>query len=263
MYLDSHAHLYFDRFDEDRAQVIERTREAGFVSVINVGTDVRSSQLAIDLAVAHPGFCYAAVGLHPNETTKTQHPLEDTLSELERLADTHPQQVCAWGEIGLDYYWDSCTPQEQARSFRLQLAIAARRNLPVIIHCRDAMEDTLAIVAEFRNEVRGVFHCFGGNAEQALRAVDLGWWVSFAGNLTFPKATELREAASVVPVERLLLETDSPFLSPHPLRGQRCEPAFSLHTLRVLAELRGLEPTALGRTTTENARELFRLAVGA
>lgn len=259
MYIDSHAHLYFDRFDGDRDAVIARAREAGFVAVINVGTDVRSSQLAIELAQTHPGFCHAAVGLHPNETTQSNLPLEETLAALERLADSHRREVCAWGEVGLDYYWDAATPEEQARSFRLQLEIAERRNLPVIIHCRDAMEDTLAIVEDYRGRVRGVFHCFAGDAEQVARVVTLGWWISFAGNVTFPKAGELREAALAVPTDRLLLETDSPFLSPQPHRGQRCEPAYSLHTLRVLAELRGIDVAELGAATTHNARQLFGL----
>lgn len=258
-YVDSHAHLYFDKFDEDRAAVIERAREQGFVHIINVGTDATTSRAAIALAEEYPGFCYASVGLHPTDTAVTEDELAALIIDFEGLLDTHADRVCAIGEIGLDYYWDRATPEEQDRAFRVQMELAARRELPVIIHCRDALEDTFAIVREYEGRVTGVFHCFGGGAEDARQALDLGWHVSFAGNVTFPKATNLQEAAAVVPPEKMLLETDAPFLAPQAVRGKRNESVYSLHTLEYLAELHGVGRDRLGEITTANARRLFPL----
>lgn len=258
-YVDSHAHLYFDRFDEDRSEVLARAREAGFVHVINVGIDVATSEAAIQLALENPGFCYASAGLHPNDTAHEPDELASILGQLEKLIEQHRDVVCAYGEIGLDYYWDHSPPEKQAVAFRAQLDLAEKHDLPVIIHCRDAMADTLPIVEEYGSRTRGVFHCFSGNAEEAKRSVELGWHVSFAGNVTFPKAPELREAAAVVPPDRLLLETDAPFLSPQAVRGQRNEPVHSLHTLEVLAETIGMSPEDLGAQTTANSCRLFRL----
>lgn len=260
MYIDSHCHLYFDRFDEDRGEVIERARAAGFLHVMNIGIDVPTSQAAVALADEYPGFCYASVGLHPTDTEVEESELASILAQLEAIADENPAAVRAWGEIGMDYYWDKATPEKQDRAFRAQLDIAVRRDLPVIIHCRDAMEDTLAVVAEYRDKVRGVFHCFCGNGEDARRAVELGWHVSFAGNVTFPKAGDLREAALATPPDRMLLETDAPFLAPQPVRGKRNEPVHSLHTLEALAKLHEMDSEELGKITTRNTQALFGIA---
>ncbi|MFN0060526.1 MAG: TatD family hydrolase [Planctomycetota bacterium] len=258
-YIDSHAHLYFDRFDADRDAVIARARSAGFVAIINISTNSETCRAALDLARAHPGFCYASAGLHPTSSEITDAELDRTLAEFAELIDRHPDEIRAVGEIGLDYYWDTATPARQAIAFKRQLALAIEKQLPVVIHCRDAWDDTLALVAEHATGTTGVFHCFGGTVEQAERALALGWHVSFAGNVSYPKATALRDAALRVPLDRLLLETDAPFMAPQPLRGKRNEPAHALHTARTLAELHQTTTEEIGRHTTANARRLFRL----
>lgn len=258
--IDSHAHLYFDRFDEDRDQVINRAKEAGFTGVINIGIDVETSSKVIDLAKKYPGFCHAAVGLHPTHSNLDEEDLMQTLATLESFCIENKNEVVAFGEIGLDYYWKDVPPEIQDRAFRKQLELARKLDLPVVIHCRDAWSDTLEVISEAGHGLTGVFHCFGGKVEEARRALDLGWYLSFAGNVTYPKAEELREAAQVVPSDRLLLETDSPFLAPQQVRGKRNEPAFALHTAEILAKVRKEGLNQLIETTTANSRKLFRLS---
>lgn len=256
-YVDSHAHLYFEKFDDDRDEVIARARSAGFARIVNVSTNPTTGRATIELARRYPGLCYATVGIHPTETEMSTEELDRQLAEIEHDLVQERDVIVAIGEIGFDYYWDTAAPEKQAVAFRRQLELAARESLPVIIHCREAWSDTLDVVAEFAERVVGVFHCFGGTVDEARRAVDLGWFVSFAGNVSYPKAQDLRDAARVVPIDRLLLETDSPFLAPQAVRGQRNEPAFALHTAAVLADLLGEDVEALGRATTANAERLF------
>ncbi|MEM7260726.1 MAG: TatD family hydrolase [Planctomycetota bacterium] len=256
-YIDSHAHLYFDRFDEDRDEVLARAREAGFRHIINVSIDLESCRAAIALATENPGFCYATIGLHPTETEISDDALESMVSTFTELQKQHRSSIVAVGEIGFDFYWDKATPERQELAFRRQLRLAEELSLPVIIHCRDAWPKTLEVVAEYADRVPGVFHCFGGTPEEATRAVELGWYVSFAGNVSFPKAQDLRDAAAVVPIDRLLLETDAPFLAAQPVRGKRNEPVYALHTAATLAEIHGRSVEELGARTTENAERLF------
>jgi TatD DNase family protein len=185
--------------------------------------------------------------------------LKTTLAAVEMLCDEHPQQVVGIGEIGLDYYWKEVSPADQERAFIAQLDIARRRKLPVVIHCREAWPDTLSVIETHGDGVVGVFHCFGGTVDEAQRALDLGWYVSFAGNLTYPKAQDLRDAAAIVPLDRLLLETDSPFLAPQPKRGKRNEPVHSLHTADELARVHSTDRKTVLSATTANSRGLFRL----
>lgn len=257
--IDTHAHLYFEKFDADRDSVIDRARDAGFVAVINIGVDLKSSRACIALAERYSGFCHAAVGLHPNESSVSEEELATILDELEQLVESHSRVVLAIGEIGLDKYWDRATDQEQERAFVAQIDLARRTDRPVVIHCREAWPRTLEMIETEAEGVRGVFHCFGGSPDEAARAIDLGWCVSFAGNVSYPKAEELRDAARQVPLDRLLLETDAPFLSPQPMRGKRNEPVFSLHTAEALAPLLGTDRAGILAATTRNARELFGL----
>ena len=257
--IDSHAHLYFDRFDEDRDQVIQRARDAGFISIINIGIDLETSEKVISLAEEYPGFCHAAVGIHPTHSQFSTDELNSTLDAIDRLCERHPQEIVAIGEIGLDYYWKDVSPEVQKPAFIAQLDLARRRQLPVVIHCREAWSDTLDVISENGEGVTGVFHCFGGTVEEARRAIDLGWYVSFAGNVTYPKAQNLRDAATIVPSDRLLLETDSPFLAPQPVRGKRNEPVHSLHTAEALARVRKVGKNELISATTENCQRLFGL----
>jgi TatD DNase family protein len=247
--IDTHAHL--DAFD-DPAAVLARARAAGVARVVNVATSVASARAAVELGEREEGV-YAALGLHPHEAGGVG---EDDLAALRELL-RHPRAV-AVGETGLDYYRDLAPRDRQAAVFRAQRALAAELGLPIVIHTRAADDDTVAALRQLPAGVRVVLHCFS-SSELLEPALEHGWYVSFAGNVTYPKARELRWAAARVPAERLLAETDSPYLAPQPVRGQRNEPAYVLHTLASLAEVRGTEHDALAQQVNANAAELFGL----
>ena len=252
MFVDTHAHIHDPRFDSDRDMVIDRARDIGVDVMITVGTDLDTSRAAIALAEQHP-FMYAAVGVHPHEVKDLT---SETLVELRGLA-AHPR-VVAYGEIGLDYYYDHSPRDTQRGRFKDQLQIARAVDLPVVIHTRDAQEDTLTILAEEWKGRPGVFHCFTGDPAYATQALQLGFMVSFSGIVTFPKAAELREAVRVVPLDRLLIETDCPYLAPVPHRGKRNEPAYLPAVAETIAAERS--PTSLdeiARASADNAKTLF------
>jgi TatD DNase family protein len=253
--IDSHAHLYFDGFDPDRDEVIARARAAGVTAIINIGIDPESSEKAIDLARRHEGL-FAAVGVHPTSRVPDEGA---ALERIESLARAHRGRAVAIGEIGLDYHWKDVPRDVQKERLLAQLALARRLELPVVFHCREALEDLLAIVEAEQERPPGVFHCFSGGPSEAERALRLGFHVSFAGNVTYPKATVLHEAARAVPLERLLLETDCPFLSPQPVRGKRNEPAHVRHTRDFLARLKGVGEREIEEATDAAARRLFGL----
>ncbi len=258
--IDSHAHLYFDRFDEDRSETIERARENGVTEIINIGIDCDTSRCSIELAREYQGF-FAAVGIHPTTELETEPArLEAAAREIRALALENREHVVAIGEIGLDYYWKNVPPQDQKPKLQLQLELARELELPVIFHCRDALGDLFTLLETQPSlPSGGVFHCFGGDATDAERAVGLGFHVSFAGNVTYRNAKELQDAARVVPVERLLLETDAPFLPPQPQRGRRNEPGFLPHTAAFLADLKGVPFDTLVDSTERATRALFGL----
>ncbi|NUM56704.1 MAG: TatD family hydrolase [Candidatus Hydrogenedentes bacterium] len=250
--VDTHCHLQDAKFDDDRAAVMARALDT-LDGIVLIGDTVESSRAAVALTREN---VYAAVGVHP------YHPDEisaETLSALTELASN--RYVVAIGEIGLDYYKynEAPAPLQQA-AFHAQLELAADLSLPVAIHNRDAEADTLSILAEHDAEIPGVImHCFSGDAAFAERCSGRGYYVSFAGNVTYPKAGALREAAAVVPMDRLLLETDSPYLAPQPVRGRRCEPAFVTHTAETLATVKNVDVQELVERTTDNAMRVFRL----
>lgn len=253
--IDSHSHLYFDRFDDDREEVLRRAAEAGVREHVLVGIDEASCHAALDLAATRPEL-HATAGLHP-----ASH-VEDPAGELERvIALIHERRsdLVALGEIGLDYHWKDVTPEIQHERLRRQLELALELDLPVIYHVREALADHFEILEELERQPPGVFHCFGGGPREAERALELGYHVSFAGNVTLPRSEELREAARVVPLERLLLETDAPFMAPVPRRGRRNEPAYLVHTRDFLADLLDVDPVELGQQCEQNTRALFRL----
>jgi len=253
--IDSHAHLYLEQFDEDRDSVIRRAEEAGVSSIINIGIDVETSSSAINMARDREGF-FASAGIHP------QSPVEDiegALAGIRELIAANPEQAVAVGEIGLDYYWDTVTPQKQLEVLDCQLDLALEVGLPVIFHCRDAIEELLKILEERSEIPPGVFHCFEGGPGEAERGLALGYHISFAGNVTYKNAERLQQAAKAVPLDRLLLETDSPYLPPHPHRGERNEPAFVALTRDFLAGLIELPASEVENAATENTRGLFRL----
>jgi TatD DNase family protein len=247
--IDTHAHL--DGF-EDPAAVLARARAAGVERVVTVATSVPSAREALELCEREDGV-YAALGLHPHEAGGVGE------RELEELRDllAHPKAV-AVGETGLDYHRDLAPRKRQAEVFQAQRALAVERGLPLVVHTRAADEDTVAALRRLPAGVAVVLHCFS-SAALLEPALERGWYVSFAGNVTYPKAPELRWAAARVPAERLLVETDSPYLAPQPVRGRRNEPAYVVHTLAALAEVRGEDSTALAARIDANAAQLFAL----
>ena len=253
MLFDTHAHYDSRQFDADRDQVLSALPGQGVGLVVNPGCDLDSSRRAIGIAERYP-FVYAAVGVHPEDCAGWQ---DTDVDELRSLA-AHPK-VVAVGEIGLDYYWKENPPREfQQRVFRAQLALAWELDLPVIVHDREAHGDCLSIIREFP-QVRGVFHCFSGSAEMAKELVGLGWMISFTGALTYKNARKAVEAAQAVPLDRIMIETDSPYMAPVPCRGERCHSGLARHTCERLAELRGISPEECARITFENGTEFYQL----
>jgi TatD DNase family protein len=264
MFVDSHAHLDGKQFDSDREQVIARAREAGVQTIVAIGNGDGPEQVdcGIELAERYD-FIYATLGIHPHEARLAD---EAAYQNMERLA-RHPK-VIAWGEIGLDYFYDHSLRDVQKEVFIRQMELAAVAKLPIVIHCRpsdgseNAWDDCLGLMQEHwaAKGLGGILHCFTGNLSQAKRALDMGFMISFAGNLTFPKAQQIRDAAIEIPLERVLIETDSPYLAPVPHRGKRNEPAFVKETARKLGELRGLTAEDIGEQTTSNFYKFFKLA---
>jgi TatD DNase family protein len=249
--VDSHCHLDDEQFDADREETIERARAAGVAAMMAIGTGNGPPDLeaAVRLADRYP-FIHATVGVHPHDATKTT---EETFAALRRLAD-HPK-VLALGEIGLDYHYDFSPRDVQRSVFERQLSIAAEAGKPVVIHTREAWEDTLAVLRS-RWQGGGIMHCFTGDEQQARAALDLGFHLAFGGVLTFPKADAVRQAARITPADRLLVETDCPYLAPVPRRGKRNEPAFLVETVRRLAEVRSVSIEEIAQQTTANFERL-------
>ena len=263
MYTDSHAHLDGDRFAEDRREVISRARDAGVQAMLLIGSGTGPGSLdcAIQIADGLEGV-YATVGIHPHEAQLAKTTDFDELAALAR----HPKTI-AWGEIGLDYFYDHSPRDTQKSVFAQQMALARAAKLPIVIHCRptdnteNAWDDLLSMISEhFKSSgLGGIIHCFTGTLDHMHRALDLGFMISFAGNITFPKAQNIRDAAKVVPIDRMLIETDCPFLAPIPYRGKRNEPAYVVEVARQIAELRGLSREDIGLRTSENFRRFFSL----
>ena len=247
--IDSHAHLDFPQFDDDREAVVERAREAGLAAILNVGADLASSRAAVALAEQYD-FIYAAVGVHPHDA-KTVTPA--VLDELRVLA-RHPQ-VVAIGEIGLDYYRDLSPRPVQRQVFADQLALATELALPVVIHDREAHDDVLAVLRGWQGT--GVIHSYSAGLERLDEVLGLGFSIGISGPVTFRRAHRLRSVAAAVPLERLLVETDCPYLTPVPYRGRRNEPAYVQYVAEAVAQARGIAEEALARATTDNARRLF------
>jgi TatD DNase family protein len=259
--VDTHCHLNFDAYDADREQIIQRAIQARVTAIINPGTDLDSSRSAVALARQHAEV-FAAVGIHPNSSADFSHP---QLVTLRQLAAT--SKVVAIGEIGLDYYWDKSPKQQQIIAFEAQLALALELDLPVIIHNREASDDLMVILESWAKSLSaslhsrpGVLHSFSGSREIAMRALDCGFYLGFTGPITYKKADDLRQVAFETPLERILVETDGPFLTPHPFRGKRNEPAYIPYIVERLADLKAISVEEMGRISTENAHRLFQLA---
>ena len=261
MLIDTHAHLDFPEFVPDLDQVIQRASDAGVHRIITIGTTLESSRKSVELAERYLGV-YASIGVHPTSASAER---DDFIRELRELAQ-HPK-VVAIGETGLDFHrlpndeasaHSERAAQSEAFAEHLQLAAACKKGL--IVHQRDSWDETLKVISEYAGRIRAVFHCFNGSPAQARQAFERGFFVSFTGIVTFKNASSVREAAAVIPLDRIMVETDAPFLAPQPYRGKRCEPAFVKETSAFIARLRGIEPEAFAAQTTLNAEGFFRLS---
>jgi len=262
--VDSHAHLEGERYDADREEVLARARETGLKTIVAIGSGTGPGSLDCGIKLAEQyDFIYATIGIHPHEAKLAT---EKDFTELEQFAK-HPK-VIAVGEIGLDYFYDHSPRQVQQQVFLRQMELARAAKLPIVIHCRpsqdseNAWEDCLSLMTQHwaPSGLGGVLHCFTGTWTQAKRALDIGFMISFAGNVTFPKAQRIRDAAKEVPLDRMFIETDSPFLAPAPYRGKRNEPAFVKEVARQIGELRGLSTEDVGGLTSDNFYKFFELA---
>ena len=252
MLFDTHAHMDDRRFDEDRDAVLRSLEEKGVSLVMNPGCSLASSRNAIALAEKYD-FVYAAVGSHPDVADEVN---EKVLEEYRQLC--RHNKVKAIGEIGIDYHYEDIPRDLQLKAFRMQMALAREVGLPVIVHEREAHEDGLAVVREFP-EVTGVFHCYSGSAEMARQLVDRGWYIGFTGVLTFKNARKAIETAESIPLERIVLETDCPYMAPEPFRGKRNDPGYLFRMAEKLAEVRGLSVEEIHAVTTENGKRLYRI----
>ena len=252
--IDSHAHLDYPQLAEDLPAVLERANQAGVSQVISIGVKLSTADSPRKIAEAHDNVWFS-VGVHPHEAGN--EPLACDADAYIAAAD-HPKCV-AIGEAGLDYFYDYAPRERQAASFRVQIGVARQLGLPIIVHARDADDDIAAIIEDemAKGAFTGVLHCFSSGAELARRAINVGFYVSFSGILTFKKAEEIREVAAFAPEDRILVETDAPFLAPVPYRGKTNEPAFTAHTLNRLAEVRGMPVDRMAAVTTDNTLRLF------
>ena len=248
---DSHSHYDDEKFNDDRDELLFNMKEKGVCGIIHAATDIKSSETGIAYTKKYPNFC-TAIGVHPECVNGLQ---DDYLEQLEKLADS--EKVVAIGEIGLDYYWTKETREKQLEVFDNQLILANKLNLPAIIHSREATQDCMVLLNKYKP--KGVVHCFSGSAETAMEILKIGMYISFTGVLTFPKSLKAHEALSVIPMDRLLLETDCPYMAPVPNRGKRCDSSMIAFTAEKVAELKGLSAQEVLNITTENTKKLFKI----
>ena len=253
MLFDTHAHMDDRAFDADRAELLRSLPEQGLELVMNPGCSLESSRNASRLSQEYD-YLYAAVGSHPDAADEVN---EEVLEEYRKLCKLNPK-IKAIGEIGLDYHYEDIPRELQLKAFRAQMALAKELGLPAIVHERDAHEDGMAVVREFP-EVTGVFHCYSGSAEMARQLVDKGWYIGFTGVLTFKNARKAVEVAASIPLERIVLETDCPYMAPEPFRGKRNHPGYLYRMAEKLAEIRGMSVEEIHAITVENGRRLYRI----
>ena len=253
MLFDTHAHLNDPAFDPDREELMASLASAGVGLVMNAGCSLESSRDIVQMAEKYP-WLYASVGSHPDAADEVN---EEVLEEYRKLCKLS-SKVKAIGEIGLDYYYEDIPREIQQRAFRMQMELARELDMPVIVHERDAHNDGLAIVKEFP-KVKGVFHCYSGSAEMARQLVNLGWYIGFTGVLTFKNARKAVETAASIPLDRIVLETDCPFMAPDPFRGKRNHPGYLYRMAEKLAEIRGISVEEVHAATTANGKRLYRI----
>jgi len=250
MYFDTHAHYCDKRFNEDRDELLGSMVDSGVSLILNAGSNLRTSKFSLELADKYP-FIYASVGVHPHDAKSMT---DDTISELEKLL-SHPKAM-AVGEIGLDYHYDFSPRDVQRMRFREQLELARRLDKPVIIHEREALQDTLDIVRDF-GDLTGVFHCFSGSRETAKTVLDMGWYLSFTGIVTFKNARRALEVLEIMPADRIMLETDCPYMAPEPMRGKRNSSLHLPYIAEKIAEVRGVTAEEVAMITMENGKRFF------
>ena len=253
MLFDTHAHLNDEAFNADREALLAGLQEKGIGLVMNAGCSLEASREVVQMAKQNP-WLYAAVGSHPDSADEVN---EEVLEEYRKLCKLNPE-VKAIGEIGLDYHYEDIPRQIQQKAFRMQMELARELDLPVIVHERDAHEDGMAIVREFPT-VKGVFHCYSGSAEMARQLVEMGWYIGFTGVLTFKNARKAVETAASIPLDRIVLETDCPYMAPEPFRGKRNDPGYLYRMAQQLAAIRGITPQEAAAITTENGKKLYRI----
>lgn len=254
MLIDTHVHLDMEDFDKDRIDVIKRAKDAGIGYILTVGTDLKSSKRAVALSKSET-FIYASAGIHPHEVKDIDR---ETYDKIRKLAED--EKVVAYGEIGLDYHYDFSPRDVQKRCLREQIDLAKSLKLPVIVHSREARDDTLRILTESRaGEFGGIMHCFSGDIDMAKKAMEMGFYISFAGPITFKKANRLKEIVEEIPIENMLIETDAPYLTPEPFRGKRNEPAHVRYVAETIAAIKGLSFEDVSRITSHNAMKLLKV----
>ena len=253
MAIDTHAHIFDEQFNEDRNEVINRLKEAKINKVVVVGFSKETNVLAQNLAVIHD-FIYATAGYHPSEANDI---VQSDINELELFINEH--KVYAIGECGLDYYWVNDNKEQQKWLFKEQINLAIKYNLPLVIHCRDAVNDVYEMLKEYKGKVRFVMHCYSGSLEMAKEFIKLGGMISLGGPVTFKNAKTPKEVALNIPLDRLMIETDCPYLAPTPYRGKRNEPAYVLNVLNEIASLRNMDIKELEEILDNNSIEFFKL----
>ncbi len=253
MVIDSHAHLEMSPFDRDRDQVVRRAKDAGVEIIVTVGTTVEDCYKALEITLRYPGV-YAVIGIHPHEAKDINGGTYDSLKEM-----AQHKKVVAYGEIGLDFFRNLSPRATQIRRFREQLELAGELNLPVVIHDRDAHRETMNLLKDWKGSRGGIIHCFSGDSLMARQCIDLGFYISIPGTVTFEKNETLRSIVRDLPLGSLLVETDCPYLTPNPYRGKRNEPAYVVHTARKIAEIKGKPLEEVAAVTTANAKQIFNI----
>lgn len=256
---DSHSHLNDEKFDKDREEQIKKIRESGVSNFITAGYSVESSKKALEIAKKYD-FIYTTAGVSPNDIPQTEEELWKQLAEIEKIVEKNKEKICAIGEIGLDYYWNTDNKELQKKAFIEQIKIANKYNLPIVIHTREAVMDTLQILKENKVTKTGVFHCCPQNRELIKEGLKLGFYISFAGPITFKNSKNAEEMINLVPNDRILIETDSPYLAPEPVRGTRNTPANVKYIAQKIADVKGLTLEEVEKITFENTKNILYIS---
>jgi len=255
MFIDTHAHLTFPEYQIDLPEVIKRAEEANLEAIIDIALDDQAVKKSLHMAEEYSGFVYTAAGLHPHDASEW---IDDIPQKIRELAKE--RKIIAIGETGLDYHYKLSPIEKQKEVFRKFLQLSQELDVPAVIHSRDASKDTMLIIhEENQGKLKGVLHCFSGDMELAKEALDIGLLISFTGNITFPKADKIRNAAKEIPLDRIMIETDCPFLAPQAYRGKRNEPAYVVKVAEQIAEVKGIAIEEVAKQTTENAKRFFEI----